>query len=213
VQISPVYVSGRFKLSRLNQLLYLCYRNFTRCCHHRVEISCSPLKTKFPVVSPFHAFTIEKSALSQLSKICRLPFSNCLTSFPSAYFCAISGRSIEGRYTSSAGTYTLSQSALRYEVVPPVRRTAVGVQTRHSPLHRRSIDLSHLTFLEHQPDTKIVHPCIIRDTGQVLCPLSDQRSDAVSGMPHRPNPPSMSVAPSVISLIASSGPATTLLDH
>ena len=49
--------------------------------------------------------------------------------------------------------------------------------------------LLHLTTLQHQTDTKIIHSCIIGDAGQTLTPVRTSAAIQFSGIPLSPKPP------------------------
>ena len=57
--------------------------------------------------------------------------------------------------------------------------------------------LADLAALQQQAEPRAVDAGVVRDHGQILDARIVQRGNQLSGMPHRPNPPHMSVMPSL----------------
>ena len=122
---------------------------------------------------------------------------------------ARAGRGEEGGDAGAAGAHALGERPLgdeldlelAGEVLPLELLVLADVRGDHLPDPPVS---------EQDAEAPVVDAAVVRDDGQVPGALPVERGDEFSGMPQSPKPPTISVAPSKMSLTASSAEATTL---
>ena len=151
----------------------------------------------------FHAFTSAKSATMPCSSTHSRPLKNFFSAFCYDGAAAVVCRRLESSAASPHPARCLS-CELQLQFAMQVLALELGVLTHVGTDH-----FLDLPILKQQARPKS-SACIVGKTGQSRNALFTSAAMRCSGMPQSPNPPTAKLAPSKISLTASSAEATRL---